>query len=65
MTYHANGYRPSPSRCGEKIEYRFYKQLKKILGQEAVSIEYDERDEQADEDSGMDVLNPHMLREEK
>ncbi len=41
------------SRCGRRVDYKFYKQLEQILGQEAVSIdEYDERDEQADQDPG-------------
>ncbi|KAM9328767.1 uncharacterized protein KZ484_020133 isoform 2-T2 [Pholidichthys leucotaenia] len=40
-------------KCGRKVDYRFYKQLEQVLGQEAVSIdEYDERDEQADLDPG-------------
>lgn len=47
----------TPSRSGRKVEYRFYKQLEQILGQEAVSIdEYDEKDEQVDQDSGTDVF---------
>ncbi|XP_078138254.1 uncharacterized protein LOC139919797 [Centroberyx gerrardi] len=43
-------------KCGRnKVEYKFYNQLEGILGQEAVSIdEYDERDEQADQDTGAD-----------
>lgn len=42
-----------PSRCGKRVDYRFYNHLEQILGQEAVSIdEYDERDEQADQDPG-------------
>lgn len=42
-----------PSRCGRKVDYRFYNQLEQILGQEAVSIDqYDERDERADQDPG-------------
>uniref|UniRef100_A0A3Q3W375 Myb-like domain-containing protein n=1 Tax=Mola mola TaxID=94237 RepID=A0A3Q3W375_MOLML len=44
-------------KSGRKVEYRFYKQLEQILGQEAVSIdEYDEKDEQVDQDSGTDVF---------
>ena len=35
------------------VEYRFYKQLERILGQEAISLdEYDEQDEEADHSSG-------------
>lgn len=49
------------SRCGRKVDYRFYKQLEQILGQEAVSVdEYDERDEQADQDPGT-VISIHSL----
>lgn len=55
--YHGNGSYVSlftPSRCGRRVDYRFYNQLEQILGQEAVSIdEYDERDEQADQDPGI------------
>lgn len=49
----------SASRCGKKVDYRFYTQLEQILGQEAVSMdEYDKRDEQADQDPGMHVFRP-------
>ncbi|XP_041820105.1 uncharacterized protein zgc:113263 isoform X2 [Chelmon rostratus] len=45
-------------KSGKRVDYRFYKQLEQILGQEAVSIdEYDERDEQADPDPGTDGMN--------
>ncbi|KAF6735239.1 Zinc finger and SCAN domain-containing protein 29 [Oryzias melastigma] len=40
-------------KCGRKVDYKFYQQLEKILGQEAVSLdEYDEQDEQPDKDAG-------------
>lgn len=43
----------TPSRCGRRVDYRFYNHLEQILGQEAVSIdEYDERDGKADQDPG-------------
>ncbi|XP_024145601.1 uncharacterized protein zgc:113263 isoform X1 [Oryzias melastigma] len=39
-------------KCGRKVDYKFYQQLEKILGQEAVSLdEYDEQDEQPDKDT--------------
>lgn len=42
------------SRFGRKIDYKFYQQLEQILGQEAVSLdEYDEQDEQPDKDAGI------------
>lgn len=38
-------------KCGRKVNYKFYKPLEQILGQEAVSMdEFDERDDQADLD---------------
>lgn len=41
------------NRSGRKVDYKFYKPLEQILGQEAVSLdEYDEKDEQADQDAG-------------
>lgn len=41
------------SRNGGKVDYKFYNQLEQVLGQEAVSIdEFDERDEEAKQDSG-------------
>lgn len=47
----------TPSRCGRRVDYRFYHQLEQILGHEAVSIdEYDEREEQADQDPGTVVF---------
>ncbi|KAF3705093.1 Zinc finger and SCAN domain-containing protein 29 Zinc finger protein 690 [Channa argus] len=52
-------------KCGRRVDYRFYNQLEQILGQEAVSIdEYDERDEQADQDPGVDGLNTTWTEEE-
>lgn len=46
-------YSSTPYRCGKKVDYRFYHQLEKILGEEAVSLdEYDEREEQADQEPG-------------
>ncbi|XP_044041382.1 uncharacterized protein zgc:113263 isoform X2 [Siniperca chuatsi] len=52
-------------KCGRRVDYRFYKQLEQILGQEAVSIdEYDERDEQADQDPGADAVNTAWTEEE-
>ncbi|XP_047431903.1 uncharacterized protein zgc:113263 isoform X2 [Mugil cephalus] len=40
-------------KCGRRVDYKFYSQLEEILGQEAVSLdEYDEKDDQADQDSG-------------
>jgi len=40
-----------PSRCGRRVDYRFYHPLEEILGQEAVSIdEYDEKDQDQDQD---------------
>lgn len=49
------------SRCGRRVDYRFYNHLEQILGQEAVSIdEYDERDEQVDQDPGR-VLFIHSV----
>lgn len=42
-----------PSRCGRRVDYKFYNQLEQILGQEAVSMDqYDDKDEQVDQDPG-------------
>lgn len=55
----ANARHVFASRCGKKVDYRFYSQLEQILGQEAVSMdEYDRRDEQADQDAGAPVFRP-------
>lgn len=67
IQYDANGlylHLFTPSRCGRKVDYRFYKQLEQILGQEAVSIdEYDERDEQADQNAGTVLfIHSHSIR---
>ncbi|XP_076578481.1 uncharacterized protein LOC143314985 isoform X3 [Chaetodon auriga] len=52
-------------KCGRRVDYRFYKQLEQILGQEAVSIdEYDERDEPADPDPGTDGVNTAWTEQE-
>ncbi|XP_026216895.1 TIN2_N and Myb_DNA-bind_4 domain-containing protein isoform X2 [Anabas testudineus] len=52
-------------KCGRKVDYRFYNQLEQILGQEAVSIDqYDERDERADQDPGVDGMNTPWTEEE-
>lgn len=49
----------TPSRCGRRVDYKFYNQLEQILGQEAVSLdEYDERDEQTDQDPGAVIVIP-------
>ncbi|XP_071368929.1 uncharacterized protein [Centroberyx affinis] len=52
-------------KCGRnKVEYKFYNQLEEILGQEAVSIdEYDEKDEQADQDTDDQASTSHLLAE--
>nr|XP_046235057.1 uncharacterized protein zgc:113263 isoform X4 [Scatophagus argus] len=53
-------------KSGKRVDYRFYKQLEQILGQEAVSIdEYDERDEQPDQDpASADGTNPAWTEQE-
>ncbi|XP_051248459.1 uncharacterized protein zgc:113263 isoform X2 [Dicentrarchus labrax] len=52
-------------KCGRRVDYRFFKPLEQILGQEAVSIdEYDERDEQADQDPGPDGVNTAWTEQE-
>ncbi|KAM9402161.1 zinc finger and SCAN domain-containing protein 29-like isoform 1-T1 [Salvelinus alpinus] len=46
-------------KCGRnRVEYKFYNQLERILGHEAASIdEYDERDDQTvDQDTGADGM---------
>ncbi|XP_029019444.1 uncharacterized protein zgc:113263 [Betta splendens] len=52
-------------KCGRRVDYKFYNHLEQILGQEAVSIdEYDERDEHADQEPGMDGTNTAWTEEE-
>ncbi|XP_068163009.1 uncharacterized protein zgc:113263 isoform X2 [Antennarius striatus] len=52
-------------KCGIRVDYRFYKQLEQILGPESVSIDdYDEKDEQADPDPGVDGVNTAWTEQE-
>ncbi|XP_008281157.1 uncharacterized protein LOC103358113 [Stegastes partitus] len=52
-------------KCGRKVDYKFYNQLEQILGQEAVSLdEYDEKDEQAEQDPGVDGVNTAWTEQE-
>ncbi|XP_027128087.1 uncharacterized protein zgc:113263 isoform X1 [Larimichthys crocea] len=56
-------------KCGRRVDFRFYKPLEQILGQEAVSMdEYDEKDEQADQDPaeiGADGVNTASWTEQE
>lgn len=52
-------------KSGKRVDYKFYNKLEQILGQEAVSIdEFDEKDEQADQDSVADGTNTVWTDEE-
>ncbi|XP_034434543.1 uncharacterized protein zgc:113263 isoform X1 [Hippoglossus hippoglossus] len=52
-------------KCGRRVDYRFYNQLEQILGQEAVSMDdYDEREEQADPEPGIDGVNTVWTEQE-
>ncbi|XP_030005672.1 uncharacterized protein LOC115429965 isoform X2 [Sphaeramia orbicularis] len=52
-------------KSGKRVDYKFYNKLEQILGQEAVSFdEFDEKDEQADQDSVADGVNTVWTDEE-